>query len=529
MKARAVALHTMGVAHASWICYDSHIATSRAGQHSQRRVRGCQVYLDSKIIVWDGCNSDKSLPAGVNRFPFSFYLPPMCPPSFEGSLGYIRYYCKAKIDRPWKFDKTAMQSFTVIPHFDLNTIPYAANPIIKMDSKNLGVVLFKHGRIAVKISLLKSGYVPGETIVANLEINNTSSKEVERIDMFLTEISKYEGKCTEVGTVLYCHLDHIARALKTRTVTKASQNICVPANQTRQHTMNLPIPPIAPSFNVCPIIQVDYKLEVKISAKGHINNSLCVDFPVLIGTYPIRAPQYTTPMPTNVPPPPEYLTPPQPTAPPTENNGAPPSYADCVFGKGTVTLEDEDSANMKNSGFTPKYVFYNNINQAPPLPDKVPYPSNQAPNQSAPSVPYPSAPGGQNLAYPYPNAPGSTPYPNVPGPGNLPYPNGSGSSGYPHVNAPLPAAIGTGAQAPLQVPYPNQPVQGYGINPTNQFPNASGTNTTYRTYPTAASQQNAPYISNPQNDAYQSQGQIPAPNAPPPYDDITTLKPSTHL
>lgn len=75
------------------------------------------------------------------------------PYNILGSLGYIRYYCKAKIDRPWKFDKTAMQSFTVIPHFDLNTIPYAANPIIKMDSKNLGVVLFKHGRIAVKVRL----------------------------------------------------------------------------------------------------------------------------------------------------------------------------------------------------------------------------------------------------------------------------------------------------------------------------------------------------------------------------------------
>lgn len=37
--------------------------------------------------------------------------------------------------------------------------------------------------------------------------------------------------------------------------------------------------------------------------------------------------------------------------------GPPPSYADSIFGRGTV----EDAGDEKLSPFTPKYVFYNNF------------------------------------------------------------------------------------------------------------------------------------------------------------------------
>uniref|UniRef100_A0A914D3D8 Arrestin-like N-terminal domain-containing protein n=1 Tax=Acrobeloides nanus TaxID=290746 RepID=A0A914D3D8_9BILA len=83
-------------------------------------------------------------------FPFVFTLPSECPPSFEGTIGFIRYYCKAKIDRPWKFDDTIRQAFTVLPHFDLNTIYYAALPSVRSLSKPIGMLCIKHGYIEAK-------------------------------------------------------------------------------------------------------------------------------------------------------------------------------------------------------------------------------------------------------------------------------------------------------------------------------------------------------------------------------------------
>ena len=37
----------------------------------------------------------------------------------------MRYFCKATIDRPWKFDSHDLRAFTVIHHFDLNRFPNA--------------------------------------------------------------------------------------------------------------------------------------------------------------------------------------------------------------------------------------------------------------------------------------------------------------------------------------------------------------------------------------------------------------------
>jgi hypothetical protein len=40
--------------------------------------------MDAKCVIWDDGNNDKVLPAGLNNLPFSFKLPLVCPPSFEG-------------------------------------------------------------------------------------------------------------------------------------------------------------------------------------------------------------------------------------------------------------------------------------------------------------------------------------------------------------------------------------------------------------------------------------------------------------
>ena len=58
-------------------------------------------------------------------FPFNFVLPPDLPSSYEGGTGYVRYHVKAVIDKPWKFDHTTKQAFTVISILDLNTDPNA--------------------------------------------------------------------------------------------------------------------------------------------------------------------------------------------------------------------------------------------------------------------------------------------------------------------------------------------------------------------------------------------------------------------
>lgn len=64
------------------------------------------------------------LAPGEYSFPFQFHIPSEnLPTSVEGNFGHVRYWLKAFIDRPWRFDITTRAVFTVIEHVDINVSP----------------------------------------------------------------------------------------------------------------------------------------------------------------------------------------------------------------------------------------------------------------------------------------------------------------------------------------------------------------------------------------------------------------------
>ena len=65
------------------------------------------------------------LAPGEYTFPFQFHIPSEnLPTSVEGNFGHVRYWLKAFIDRPWRFDIfTAEAFFTVIERVDINVVP----------------------------------------------------------------------------------------------------------------------------------------------------------------------------------------------------------------------------------------------------------------------------------------------------------------------------------------------------------------------------------------------------------------------
>jgi len=58
--------------------------------------------------------------AGVHTFPFEFYVPEACPTSYEGSLGRIRYYVLATLEKMWAVNNFDVKGFSVVHQFDLN-------------------------------------------------------------------------------------------------------------------------------------------------------------------------------------------------------------------------------------------------------------------------------------------------------------------------------------------------------------------------------------------------------------------------
>lgn len=126
-------------------------------------------------------------------------------------MGFIRYYCKAKIDRPFKIDDTACEGVTVLPRSDLNSMQYAINPQVRnLEKVMTSCCCFNHGLIQAKvsffnamalllhilyfflqISISKCGYVPGQLINLSVEIFNNSSINISNIETSLREISTF--------------------------------------------------------------------------------------------------------------------------------------------------------------------------------------------------------------------------------------------------------------------------------------------------------------------------------------------------
>jgi len=136
---------------------------------------------------------------------------------------------------------------------------------------------------------------------------------------------------------------------ETRTVVQYVEDFKVDKQSKGTYSRMLAIPPVVPSFNICPIIIVSYYLKVKVIAKGTVNNSVSCELPILIGTIPTRvmAPAQNIVFPSTI-------APPLPSAPP-EYEDSQMSYGNCNFGGKDNMDENQDE---KAPNYAPRYVFY---------------------------------------------------------------------------------------------------------------------------------------------------------------------------
>eukprot|EP00095_Tigriopus_kingsejongensis_P010743 maker-scaffold277_size226016-snap-gene-0.23 protein:Tk10743 transcript:maker-scaffold277_size226016-snap-gene-0.23-mRNA-1 annotation:"arrestin domain-containing protein 3" len=146
-----------------------------------------EVYFTSTVLVTDNWQDSQIYP-GDHFFPFTFNLPQGLPSSFEGSVGQIRYSVKATMDR-----KNTKAFFTINGILDLNHQPGINNPVQVMDHKNLCCFCCRSGPISAVVRMPKTGFVPGEVLVLDAEVENKSSRTMNRSQVRLMQIVKYRA------------------------------------------------------------------------------------------------------------------------------------------------------------------------------------------------------------------------------------------------------------------------------------------------------------------------------------------------
>lgn len=367
--------------------------------------RSTESYLEQEAVVYHG----PSLHAGTHVFPFTFILPTNLPSSFETKIGHVRYYVKADIVRDWMWNHKVKQHITVNGILDLNMYPSAKQAGHIRDYKTLCCLCCKSGPISAVITTNRTGYVPGELIGFNAEVDNQANKEMTGSFLNLVEVVTFKT----------------ARKNKTekRVVAEIRRGRIGPGSSDYWEGVLMRVPALPPTnlAGTCNIIDVQYKLDFHVDPSG-MSFDLVVSLPITIGTIPLMeyiptlAPPPTYPVKEDNPPPyfpdaggfppangawppmgekagyppandqggyppmntgggppPTAWNPPNsgfapewsPSAPPALEqfnmypNLPPPTYSESVWGASDVRHRDDDEHTMGDFQFVPRYVLYN--------------------------------------------------------------------------------------------------------------------------------------------------------------------------
>ncbi|XP_052231953.1 arrestin domain-containing protein 17-like isoform X2 [Dreissena polymorpha] len=292
MKVRSISLLFMGQAKTLW--------THKHGK-SKTKYSGREMYLEKTLTLFPAAGTigdSIEHPSGNHAYPFSIDLLPSFPSSFEGKLGHVRYFCKATIDRPWKFNSQKMRAFTVIHHLDLNLLQNAVFPIHGEVTQTLHGCCCDAGEITASLDVGKSGFVPGEPLNYHIYIDNKTDNPVNKVFLFLIQLKVCSGseKCV---------------------VSKPLFIGSIPLQDMSQPEP-LPRTYVQPS---APAIVSPEALTVELPA-GNTPGELVL--------------------------PPSY----------EESVLPPPAYSECIFGRTPISDESEENATETNTDWAPSYPYY---------------------------------------------------------------------------------------------------------------------------------------------------------------------------
>ncbi|CAL1526418.1 unnamed protein product [Lymnaea stagnalis] len=215
------------------------------------------------------------LEPGQYTYPFQFQIPVTSPSSFEGHYGFIRYWVKVTIERPWKNNVSVKKLFTVICPVDLNREPTASLPTQKKKVKRLCCLCCTSGPITAELRLSHKGYVPGETIFVNAEISNLSRRKVGSTSVELLMTTTF-------------HTPIKSRSV-TQQVATLHHGTLTSGKSDSWDGDRLVLPPLPPSYIIgCSIMDIKYTLELRVFPVGPAFE-LAVPLEILIGTVPLTS------------------------------------------------------------------------------------------------------------------------------------------------------------------------------------------------------------------------------------------------
>jgi len=206
---------------------------------------------------------------GQYSWRFELLLPPQLPPSINQPKKYphVRYFLKFVIDKPWyKRNSNQILYLTVFPRVNLSHNPQCL----------MGSMFGNHNRKDVNLrgNLNKLGYVPGESIMGTLEIENPRRIKLKEIQLSLTQ--HYKIECNSGKEKIF---EIMLPGIVNRNDERILENF----------SAMTPLTPLPPSYQYhdgspkAAYVEVVYFLKFDVKAEGMFTN-FEASIPITIGT-----------------------------------------------------------------------------------------------------------------------------------------------------------------------------------------------------------------------------------------------------
>ncbi|XP_026282832.1 arrestin domain-containing protein 2 [Frankliniella occidentalis] len=275
-KLRAITINFKGEAEVKWTETERKKDSQGKDYDDQVIYKATETYYENKYHLLGSESGEIELNPGEYSYPFTCQIPISVPSSFEGEHGYIRYTVKATLDRPWKFDQESKAAFTVVAPLDLNTLPQAKEPIEFEKVKNFCCLWCKSGPLTLTVKVPAGGFVPGQTIPFQVEIENGSNIRVRPINCVLRKEVTWHAR------------DPIHKTQKTKTTLgELAVDDEVKPHESKSFSKDIIVPAIPPSnLANCGIIDLEYILKIEAVVSGFHKN-VSARIPVVMGTIPL--------------------------------------------------------------------------------------------------------------------------------------------------------------------------------------------------------------------------------------------------
>ena len=172
----------------------------------------------------------------------------------------------------------------------MNQYPSLNEPVLKEDSKDAGFCCFKAGKVNATVKLSHRGFVPGERVKVFADVNNESSKPINKLMWRLWRKISFFSKDTKPRQFFKESSDlpvHDETELDLFQIEKAEK--IRPGESKTWDWTEVRIPPTVPSNglhkNVCEILKIEYFLVLTCDIPNAVD--LHVKVPVEIGTVPL--------------------------------------------------------------------------------------------------------------------------------------------------------------------------------------------------------------------------------------------------